>query len=127
MDLIDQLRFNLPEEIKRANWTLQEQDRLISEAHGEAARILGTANERAEAAVSDQEVLKRAERHAYQSIKDAEGRSEQIIREAEGYALDQLKQLEAHIGRTLHTVKRAVDALQPSDAEASDEPVPSVR
>ena len=33
MDLIDQLRFNLPDEIKQANWTVQEQQRIISEAH----------------------------------------------------------------------------------------------
>ena len=36
MDLVDQLRFNLPDEIKQANWTVQEQQRIISEAHAEA-------------------------------------------------------------------------------------------
>ena len=40
MELVDQLRFNFPEEMKQANWTMQEQQRLISEAHSEAARIM---------------------------------------------------------------------------------------
>ncbi len=114
MDLIDQFRFNLPEEIKQATWTVQEQQRLISEAHAEAARIMAKANERAEQAVTDSEVLRRAERQAQQVVRDAQARSDQIIREAEAYALEQLQQLEAHLGRTLATVKRGVEALQPA-------------
>src|SRR5690348_11005109 len=75
MDLLDQLRFNLPEEIKQANWTVQEQQRLISEAHAEASRIVATANERAEQAVTDSEVMKRAERQSQQLLRDAQTRS----------------------------------------------------
>ena len=71
MEMIDQLRFNLPEEIKQANWTVQEQQRLISEAHAEASRILGKANERAESAVQDHEVLRRADRLAQQTVREA--------------------------------------------------------
>jgi vacuolar-type H+-ATPase subunit H len=121
MELIDQVRFNLPDEIKQANWTVSEQQRIITEAHAEAARIMSRANERAEETSSDHEVLRRAERHAAQLIKDAQAKSDQIIREAEAYALEQLKQLEAHLGRTLATVRRGVEALQ-SSAPAGEEP-----
>lgn len=120
MELIDQIRFNLPDEIKQANWTVSEQQRIITEAHAEAARIMSRANERAEETSSDHEVLRRAERHATQVVKDAQAKSDQIIHEAEGYALEQLKQLEAHLGRTLATVRRGVEALQ-SSVPASEE------
>jgi len=118
MELVDQIRFNLPDEIKQANWTVSEQQRIITEAHAEAARIMSRANERAEETASEHEILRRAERHAAQVIKDAQAKSDQIITEAEGYALEQLKQLEAHLGRTLATVRRGVEALQ------SSQPVP---
>jgi len=124
MELIDQIRFNLPDEIKQANWTVSEQQRIISEAHAEAARIMSRANERAEETSSDHEVLRRAERHAAQVIKDGQAKSDQIMREAEAYALEQLKQLEAHLGRTLATVRRGVEALQssaPPGEETADE------
>jgi vacuolar-type H+-ATPase subunit H len=114
MDVVDQLRFNLPEEIKQANWTVSEQQRLIAEAHNEAGRIVSRANEKSEAIVSEQEILRRAERQAQQVVRDAQSRSEQIVREAENYALEQLQQLEAHLSRTLATVKRGVEALQPA-------------
>jgi vacuolar-type H+-ATPase subunit H len=120
MELIDQVRFNLPDEIKQANWTVSEQQRIITEAHAEAARIMSRANERAEETASEHEILRRAERHAAQVIKDAQAKSDQIIREAEGYALEQLKQLEAHLGRTLGTVRRGVEALQSSQPVAED-------
>ena len=97
---------------------MQEQQRLISEAHAEAGRILSKANERAEHAVTDHEVLRRAEREAQQGLREARVRSEQIIREAEVYALEQLQQLEAHLARTLGTVKRGVEALQSSTTGA---------
>jgi vacuolar-type H+-ATPase subunit H len=114
MELIDQVRFNLPDEIKQANWTVSEQQRIITEAHAEAARIMSRANERAEETSSDHEVLRRAERQAAQVIKEAQAKSDQIIRESEAYALEQLKQLEAHLGRTIATVRRGVEALQSS-------------
>jgi vacuolar-type H+-ATPase subunit H len=117
MELIDQLRFNLPDEIHQARWTVQEQQRLISEAHAEAARIMARATERAEEAVRDHEVVRVAERQASQTMREAQSKSAEIIREAESYALDQLKQLEAHLSRTLATVKRGVEALQSAPVE----------
>jgi len=120
MELIDQIRFNLPDEIKQANWTVSEQQRIITEAHAEAARIMSRANERAEESASEHEILRRAERHAAQVVKEAQAKSDQIIREAEGYALEQLKQLEAHLGRTLATVRRGVEALQTNQPPAED-------
>ena len=128
MELIDQIRFNLPDEMKQANWTVSEQNRIMTEAHAEAARTMSRANERAEEAASEHEVLRRAERHAAQMVKDAQAKSDQIIRDAEGYALEQLKQLEAHLGRTLATVRRGVEALQasqPAEQETADQTVGS--
>jgi vacuolar-type H+-ATPase subunit H len=131
MDLVDQLRFNLPDEIKQANWTVQEQQRIISEAHAEAARIMSKANERAEESVTDHEIVRRAERQATQVVRDAQSKSDQIIRDAEAYALEQLVQLEQHLSRTLATVKRGVEALQSSNTEpepaASPEPEEAAR
>src|SRR5712692_2197047 len=117
MELIDQLRFNLPDEIKQANWTVSEQQRIITEAHAEAARIMSRANERAEETSSDHEIVRRAERQGTQVVRDAQSKSDQIIRDAEAYALEQLVQLEQHLSRTLATVKRGVEALQSSNTE----------
>lgn len=122
LGLIDELRHYLPEEIKQANWTVQEQQRLIAEAHAEASRITARANERAQSAVQEHEVLRQVERQAQQTLRESQARADQIVREAEAYALEQLQQLEAHLSRTLATVKRGVEALQSSRPPAEARP-----
>jgi hypothetical protein len=122
VELIDELRASLPEEIKQANRVVQEQHRLISEAHAEAGRITARARERAEGAVRDHEVLRRVERQAHQTLREAQARADETVREAEAYALEQLQQLEAHLSRTLVTVKRGVEALQSGQPGADPEP-----
>ncbi len=114
LGLIDELRHHLPEEIKQANWTVQEQQRLVAEAHAEATRITARASERAQAAVQEHEVLRQVERQSQQTLREAQARADRIIQEAEAYALEQLQQLEAHLSRTLATVKRGVEALHSS-------------
>jgi vacuolar-type H+-ATPase subunit H len=127
LGLIDEMRHHLPEEIKQANWTVQEQQRLIAEAHSEASRITARANERAEASVRDNEILRRVERQSQQTLREAQGRADEIVREAEAYALEQLQQLEAHLSRTMATVKRGVEALQgntpPGDSARAERPI----
>ncbi|MGH7911735.1 MAG: ATPase [Candidatus Dormibacteraceae bacterium] len=124
MDLIDQLRFNLPEEIKKANWTVQEQQRLIAEAHGEAGRILATANERAEVSVQEHDVTRRAKLESQHLVAEAQAKADQTIRDAEAYTAEQLQNLEAHLSRTLITVRRGIEALRASRPEAGEDPAP---
>lgn len=114
LGLVDELRHHLPEEIKQANWTVQEQQRLIAEAHAESSRITSRARELAQTAVQEHEVLRQVERQSQQTLREAQVRADEIVREAEAYALEQLQQLEAHLSRTLATVKRGVEALHSS-------------
>src|SRR5438093_597270 len=53
LDLLDQIHVNLPEEIKQARTILAEQERLLSEAQQESARITQTAAQKAESMISD--------------------------------------------------------------------------
>ena len=119
MELIDEFRFNLPEEIKEANRTVQQKQRVISEAQAEAARIMESANRRAEQAASAHEVRLRAEQKAEHIVAEARSESERIIREAERYASGRLQQLEAQLGRTLDEVRRGIEVLQAADEDGA--------
>jgi cell division septum initiation protein DivIVA len=112
LEMLQQLRVGLPQEIKEASRTVAEHERLIKEAHAEAGRILARANQRAETAVQESEVLHRARREAERTLSEARTRADQVVREAEAYALEQLRQLETTLTRTLGTVKRGVELLQ---------------
>ena len=112
LDLLDQIHVNLPEEIKQARTVLAEQERLLSDATQEAARITQSAATKAEAMMKNHEVTRRAEEHGKAVIRDAQGRAEDQKRAADEYAADVMQQLESHLVRTVATVRKAQETLK---------------
>jgi vacuolar-type H+-ATPase subunit H len=115
LQLIDNLRLALPDEIKQARWTLQEQQRLLSEAQAEAARMISQAGERAQTMIGQQELIRRAEKQGETILRDANARGEEIRRAADAYAWEVMQNLEAQLLKTVTTVKKGVEALRKPD------------
>jgi vacuolar-type H+-ATPase subunit H len=109
---VDDLRLSLPDEIKQARWTLQEQQRLLSEAQSEAARTVSKAGERAQTMIAQQELVKRAEKQAEIMLKEAAQKADETRRAADRYAWDVMQNLESQLLRTITTVKKGVEALR---------------
>jgi cell division septum initiation protein DivIVA len=109
---IDDLRLSLPDEIKQARWTLQEQQRLLSEAQAEAARTVSKAGERAQTMIGQHDLAKRAEKQAEAMLKEASLKAEETRRAADRYAWEVMQNLETQLLRTVATVKKGVEALR---------------
>jgi vacuolar-type H+-ATPase subunit H len=118
---IDDLRLSLPDEIKQARWTLQEQQRLLSEAQAEAARTVSKAGERAQTMIGQHDLVKRAEKQAEAMLREASAKAEETRRAADRYASDVMQSLEAQLLRTVATVKKGVEALRPPAARPAKE------
>lgn len=112
LELVDNLRVKLPDEIKQARWTLQEQQRILSEAQAEAARMIAQAGQRAQAMIGQQELIKRAEKQAETITRDATARADEVRRAADAYAWEVMQNLEAQLVRTVATVKKGVESLR---------------
>jgi len=115
LQLIDNLRLALPDEIKQARWTMQEQQRLLSEAQAEAGRIISRAGERAQTMIGQQELHRRAEKQAETMLKEAAARADEVRRAADAYAFEAMQNLEAQLLKTMATVKKGVEALRQSE------------
>ena len=115
---IDDLRLSLPDEIKQARWTLQEQQRLLSEAQAEAARTVSKAGERAQTMIGQHDLVKRAEKQAEAMLKEAGLKAEETRRAADRYAWEVMQNLETQLLRTVATVKKGVEALRTPPAKA---------
>jgi cell division septum initiation protein DivIVA len=109
---IDDLRLSLPDEIKQARWTLQEQQRLLCEAQAEAARTVSKAGERAQTMIGQHDLVKRAEKQAEAMLKEASLKAEETRRAADRYAWEVMQNLETQLLRTVATVKKGVEALR---------------
>jgi vacuolar-type H+-ATPase subunit H len=118
---IDDLRLSLPDEIKQARWTLQEQQRLLSEAQAEAARTLSKASERAQTMIGQHELVKRAEKQAEAMLKEAAAKADETRRAADRYAWDVMQNLEGQLLRTISTVKKGAESLRVPAAKAARE------
>jgi cell division septum initiation protein DivIVA len=112
LDILDQLHVNLPEEIKQSRTVLAEQERLLSDAQQESARITQSAASKAEAMIKNHELTRRAEEHGKAVVREAQVKAEEQKRAADEYAADVMQQLETHLVRTVATVRKAQETLK---------------
>ena len=112
LDLLDQIHVNLPEEIKRARGILEEQEKMLSEAQQEAARISQGAAQKAEEMLKDHEVTRKAQSHGKALVREAQQRADEQRKQADEYAADVMQQLESHLVRTVATVRKAQETLR---------------
>lgn len=114
---VDDLRLSLPDEIKQARWTLQEQQRLLSEAQAEAARTVSKAGERAQTMIGQHDLAKRAEKQAEAILREASLKAEETRRAADRYAWEVMQNLETQLMRTISIVKKGVETLRTPTAK----------
>jgi cell division septum initiation protein DivIVA len=117
-DLLDQMRATIPEEIKQARWIVKERQEMLAEAKREAERIVKEGRERQERLISDEEIVKAAERAAEDIIEDASAREREIRLGAEDYADEILDTLETNLSKFIAAVQRGRERLQGSDEPA---------
>ena len=125
LDLIDQLRVSIPEEVKTANRVNSEVDRLLEQAREEAEQILARAQEQATYLIEERELTRQAEEMGLEIVRQSRAEGDVIRRGADEYAVDVLAKLEVEVMRTLKSIRLGLDLLDerravPTVAESSD-------
>lgn len=119
LEIVDQLRVAVPEEIKQAKRLNVEKDRLIGGAKTEAERIISSAQERAAVMLKDNEVVKLAEQRAEAIVAEAQQAADEIRTGADNYALEVLIGLETELNRLLAQARKGRAALEKTKREAA--------
>ena len=78
LDIIDQMRISVPEEVKKAQQVFSQKDRVMAQAQEEANRTLQLAREKADALVEKEVLVQDAQRRAGQIIDQARMDAENI-------------------------------------------------
>ena len=107
LDLLDELRNQLPVELKRAQELLAAREKFVDEAKRDVDRMMRQAELDAKTKVSDSEVLYAAKEKARQIIARAEDRSRQLCQVANEYAEDALARTEEAVQAALDEVKQS--------------------
>jgi len=112
LDIIDQMRVSIPEEVKKAQQILTQRDRILAQAQEEANRTIALARDKSEQLTSKDAIAETARKQAEQIIAQAGQEAEAARHESDEYVVETLTRLEVEIDRTLSQVRNGIKALQ---------------
>jgi hypothetical protein len=112
LDIIDQMRISVPEEVKKAQEVFTKKDRVMAQAQEEANRTLQLAREKAEDLVENNSVVSDAKRRSDQILEQARLESENIKAGADNYAQESLLNLEHALEQLLTQVRNGIQVLE---------------
>lgn len=112
LEIIDQMRISIPEEIEKARRVLRERDRIIAQANEEAARIRELAREKSETLIQRDSITQAAQARANSIIEQSRQEADGIRGDADNYVMDVLSDLEDALMRTLTVVRNGITHMQ---------------
>lgn len=111
-ELIDELRLNLPQEIKQAKIIINDRKTILEDAKKQAETTVKTAEERAARLVEENEITKRAKERANEIVTTAQTQSKELKRAANDFSENILKAAEQTLTDSLSQVRTAKAALR---------------
>jgi vacuolar-type H+-ATPase subunit H len=121
LEIIDQMRISVPEQIEKASRLINQRDRLIAQANEEANRILQLARQRSDEMVERDAIVQKARAQAQNIIDEAYREAENIRAEADAYVLEVLRSLEEQLQYNLTVAQNGIAKLL-RDREARQQP-----
>ena len=112
LDLIDQMRMAIPDEVKKAQQVLAQRDRILAQAQEEANRTLAIAREKSEQLVERDAIVQAAHVRAEQIVGGARVDIDATRYEADEYVVNTLRRLEMELERFLTQVRNGISVLQ---------------
>ncbi len=119
LEIIDQMRISIPDEIEKASRIIAQRDRVLAEAHEEAARIVQQHRDRAEQRINDDEIVKAAQERAKAIRETALQEANRITAEADQYALQVLTRLEQLLVSNITQVRNGISVLNEQQQSAA--------
>jgi hypothetical protein len=119
LEIIDQMRISIPDEIEKAARIIAQRDRILAEAHEEAARIVQQHRDRAEQRINDDEIVRAAQERAKAIREAALQEANRITTEADQYVLQLLTRLEQLLTSNITQVRNGIAVLSEQQAASA--------
>jgi cell division septum initiation protein DivIVA len=111
LEIIDQMRISIPEEVKKAQQILAQRDRVLAQSQEEANRTISLAKKKGEEHVSRDAIVEAAQSRAEQIIDQARADTEAVRRDADDYIIETLGSLEAELTRLINQARNGIAKL----------------
>ena len=110
--VIDDIRLNIPSEIKQARGIVADRSDIITNAKREADSIIRSAEERAKALVSQEEITKLAQEKAAEIIANAQAKSRDMRKAAQDFVDDIMRRADEGLTANLSEVRKTRAAFK---------------
>jgi len=121
LDLIDQMRVAIPDEMKTAQQVMTQRDRILAQAQEEANRTIVLAREKGEQLLEKDSLVQNAQTYAEQRASDIIAEADQTRRDADHYVIETLTHLELELERYLNQVRNGIRTVQETVSEGGPE------
>lgn len=111
-DIIDDVRLNMPAEIKQAKAIVNDRAEIVAGARREAEGIIKKAEDRARALIDQQEIVRQAQQKAAEILSAAQQQSREMRTTITDYCENMLRQTEETLARSAAEVKNVRGALR---------------
>lgn len=111
-DFIDDIRLNMPMEIKQARAIVADRAEIIANARKEGDGIIARAEEKARVIVSDSAIVKQAETRSNEILQTATQKSKELRTAATDFAENVFKATEDMLVSSLSEVKKARQSVR---------------
>jgi len=111
LEIIDQMRISIPEEVKKAQQVLAQRDRVLAQAQEEANRTIALAKQKADEVMARDAIVQAAQARAEQIITQSRADAENLRREADDYIIEALSSLEGELTRLLSQARNGISKL----------------
>lgn len=111
LELIDQLRVAVPDEVRQAKRITEEAGRITDRAREESDAIIARAQEQAAQMLEERELVRMAQQRAGEILDTANHEAAEVRRGADEYAAGVLIRLEGECIKALTSIKRGIDML----------------
>jgi cell division septum initiation protein DivIVA len=112
LEIIDQMRVSVPDEVKKAQQILNQRDKILAQAQEEAARTVQLAQEKAAQLMEREALVEQAKVRAQEIMRQAQVDADGIRGDADDYVLDVLTSLETETARSLQQIRNGIDKLR---------------
>jgi len=111
-ELIDDIRLNLPAEIKQAKSIVNDRTEIITRAKAEADEIIKRADERAQAMVAQEDITRLADEKAREIIAAAQSKSREMRKAAQDFVDDIMQRADEGLTSNLAEVRKTRASLK---------------
>lgn len=112
LNIIDQMRVSIPEEVKKAQQLLAQRDRILAQSQEEANRTLAIAREKSEQLVERDAIVQAAQARADEIISKARTEAKRIQLDTDDYVIETLSRIEIELERYLTQVRNGIRTLK---------------